>query len=281
MSGLLGFDLYGKSDVRVTKVTRGGGVHDLVEISVDVTLYGKFADSYFTGDNSKVIATDSIKNTVYALAKDHPLDSIDGFAAHLAGHFKNTYPQVKAAEVRIRQHPWQRLGVAGKPHPHAFISGGSELRTCQAAAFADRTDVAAGLTDLLVLKTTDSAFEGFVRDEFTTLKDTSDRIFATRVTADWPYVAENVDYNAAYGSIRTALLETFSTHMSLSVQQTLYAMGQAALRVCDAIGGIRITMPNKHRILVDLKPFGRENDNEIFVWTDEPYGNITGHITRS
>lgn len=274
-------DSYGKSDVRVTRVIRHGRQHELVEMSVDVELRGDFKDTYLIGDNRKIVATDSMKNTVYVFAKNHPLDSIESFAISLADHFTGTYRQVESATVRVRQSSWKRIKVKARPHPHAFISGGNELRTCSAERAGRRRIVSGGLTNLLVLKTTDSAFRDFVRDGYTTLKDADDRIFATSVTAEWNYTKPNGDFNAAFGTIRSALLETFARHKSLSVQQTLYAMGEAALKRCKAIRDIGIRMPNKHRILVDLKPFGLKNDNDVFVWTDEPYGNIFGYLERS
>ncbi len=268
---------YGKSDVRVTKVIRRGDRHELVELSVDVTLEGDFDATYLSGDNSIIVATDSMKNTVYALAKDHALDSIESFGTDLARHFVRKYAQVRAARVDVRQHPWGRIGI----HPHAFVSAGNELRTCAVSATHSSVTVTGGLRDLLLLKTTDSAFTGFVRDEFTTLKETDDRIFATSVTAAWRYTGVEVDFDAAHRSIRAALLDTFASHVSLSVQQTLYAMGEAALSICAQVSDIEIMMPNKHRLLVNLAPIGRANDNEIFVWTDEPYGQIYGRIERS
>jgi urate oxidase len=274
-------DSYGKSDIRVTKVIRRRGRHDLVEISVDVALQGQFQQTYLTGDNQNVVATDSMKNTVYALAAEHPLDSIESFALDLVAHFLKKYSQVTAASATIRQHNWQRISRGGKLHRHAFISGGSELRHCNATGSADAHKIVGGLSDMVVLKTTDSGFAGFVRDEFTTLKETDDRIFATAVSATWTYSRTRVDYNRAFNAIREALLETFAHHESLSVQQTLYAMGKAALKRCAAIESIDITMPNRHRILVNLEPFGLKNENEIFVWTDEPYGEIYGSIARS
>ena len=274
-------DSYGKSDIRVTKVIRRRSRHDLLEMSVDVALQGQFQQTYLTGDNRDVVATDSMKNTVYALAGEHPLESIESFALDLVAHFLKKYRQVTAASATIRQQNWQRISHGGKLHPHAFTSGGGELRHCNATASANNHRIVGGLSDLMVLKTTDSAFAGFVRDEFTTLKETDDRIFATAVSATWTYSRTRVDYNRAFNAIRDALLETFAQHKSLSVQQTLYAMGRAALKRCSAIESIDITMPNKHRILVNLEPFGVKNENEVFVWTDEPYGEIYGSIARS
>jgi urate oxidase len=272
---------YGKNNVRVTKVIRRGARHELMEFSVDIQLHGDFIESYTNGDNSKIIATDSMKNTVYVVAKENDFQSIEEFAVVLAEHFPRTYPQVKATRVDIRQQSWNRIPVSGVPHEHSFVSGGSELHTCSALVPGrGAAVVTGGLTDLLVLKTTNSAFKGFVTDRYRTLKDTDDRIFATSVTATWTFSNNKADFVAAHERARTALLEMFATHMSFSVQQTMYEMAKAALAAAPEIADIRLRLPNKHRILVNLQPFGLENKNEVFVWTDEPYGDINLELRR-
>jgi urate oxidase len=193
-----------------------------------------------------------------------------------------TYRQVNYVRAGIWQARWKRINVRGKPHPHAFINAGNERRVCTVTQErGHQIGVGVALHDLLVLKTTDSAFSDFVRDEYTTLQDTDDRIFATQINAWWAYGARRPDFNMAFDQVRSALIETFATHKSDAVQQTLYAMGQAALRRCKAVTDIRISLPNKHRLLVNLKPFGVENRNEVFVWTDEPFGSIQGYLKRS
>jgi urate oxidase len=277
---------YGKSNVRLTKVTRRADRHDLTEVSINITLTGDFERSYIHGDNSSVVATDSMKNTVYVLAKTHPLDSPESFAHHLAQHFVKTYAQVKGAEVSIEQSAWRRIDVAGRPHPTAFESTGAELRL--GSAYVGHRDtppapllLQGGLAKLLVLKTTDSAFTGFVRDAYTTLPETRDRILATEVSAMWTYDNDRKgDYNAAFAAIRTALLETFARHKSDAVQQTLYDMGVAALAAEPSTSRIHLHMPNKHRVPFNLKPFGTEFENDIFVTTSEPSGEISALIER-
>jgi urate oxidase len=275
---------YGKSNVRLTKVTRLADRHELTELSVDITLTGEFERSYTHGDNSSVIATDSMKNTVYVLSKNHPVDSPESFALHLAEHFVKTYAQVKRAEVQIEQSAWRRIEVAGHPHPTAFESAGAELRL--GSAWADereappRRQVHGGLAKLLVLKTTDSAFSGFVRDQFTTLPETTDRVLATEVSATWKFSDAGAAYNAAFANIRTVLLETFARHKSDAVQQTLYDMGVAALAAEPSISDIQLHMPNKHRVPFNLKPLGMEFENDIFVTTAEPSGEISARIER-
>ncbi len=249
---------------------------------MDIRLEGDFADSYKTGDNRKIVATDSMKNTVYVLAKENNFSSVEDFALLLCRHFTSTYPQVKTAAADIRETKWDRIEVGNRPHPHAFVAGGSEQRTCRVRldAKSAKADLTGGIADLQVLKTAESEFFGFVSDRYRTLKDAHDRIFATTVDAQWPYGSESSDFNADFAAIRAALLETFATHHSLAVQQTLLAMGGAALAACPAIQSIELNMPNQHRIPFNLQPFGLENNNEIFVPTDEPFGMISGVVRR-
>jgi urate oxidase len=273
---------YGKSDVRLTKVTRHpDGRHDLKELSVGIQLHGDFARCYTHGDNSSIVPTDTMKNTVYALARSHPIDAVEDFADLLARHFLDSFDHVARAVVQVSDVLWERLAINGQPHEHSFVGGSSERRTCSLSV--DRTDatrVESGIDGLVVLKTTKSGFVGFIHDKFTTLKETTDRIFATRITARWEYYDGTHDWNRCHQRTRRALLDIFATHDSLAVQQTLYAMGEAALAACDQIKRIKLTMPNQHHLLVNLQPFGLDNANEIFVPTDEPFGLISGTIAR-
>jgi urate oxidase len=275
---------YGKSSVRLTKVIRRADRHDLVELNVNIMLHGDFARSYTHGDNTGIVATDSMKNTVYVLAKKHPIDSPEAFALHVADHFLASYPQVSVAEVNLSQSSWQRISVAGQPHPTAFASGGAEMRIAKAAVHRsgnNRRHIQGGLDDLLILKTTDSGFIGFVRDRFTTLPETTDRILATVLSADWTFKDDSADFNRAFGGIRTAMLEAFAQHKSLAVQQTLHAMAEAALDTEPAIVAIELRMPNKHRVPFNFKPFGLEFEQDIFITTDEPSGQISAKLQRS
>jgi urate oxidase len=275
MSGRLSDYSYGKSRVRLTKVTRHADHHDLAELTVAIQLEGDFAESWITGDNSRIVATDTMKNTVYALAREHALSDPESFALTLAGHFLERNNHVSRALVEIVEEPWTRL------HPHAFVGGGCGRRTVQVDLSRGGRSVAAGIEGLMLLKTTDSAFRGFLRDEYTTLPETDDRIFATELTTRWQYGRDPADWNAAHASVRRALLETFAQHQSLAVQQTLYDMGLAALDACAEVGEIRLSMPNRHRLLMDLSRFGQDNPNMIFVATDEPHGLIHGTVRRA
>jgi len=280
MSAKLARHSYGKSDVRLTKVIRRGAHHELLEFSVDVSLEGDFSRSYTHGDNSTIVATDSMKNTVYVLAKEKEFNSPEAFAVQLAEHFVGTYPQVTTASISVRQSNWARINVDGKPHDHAFVCGGADLRSATVTSTGKHTQVTGGVIDLLILKTTQSAFKGFVTDRYRTLKDADDRIFATKVSAHWSYFKPVADYAATGEAVRSLLLKTFATHMSYAVQETMFEMGNAVLAAVPEINRVVLNLPNKHRIPVNLQPFGLTNDNDIFVWTDEPFGNISAVVER-
>ena len=284
MSVKLTHNSYGKSAVRLTKVVRHGTIHDLFEITAAIQLEGDFEAAYREGDNSSVIATDTIKNTVYVLAKENDFKSIEEFSLILARHFLKTYAHVGKATVELTQAAFNRIIVKGMPqgHGHAFTSAGPQLRYAQ--AIASRTPpaetIAGGVRELVVLKTTASEWRDFHSDRYRTLKDTRDRIMATKVDATWTYNATVADYAAAAKSIDTAILTTFATQYSLGVQQTLQAMGEAALAACGAIDSITFELPNLHRIPFNLEPFNLKFENDVYVATDEPYGMIKGTIER-
>jgi urate oxidase len=274
----LSWNRYGKSRIRLVKVRRSRDPHELVDLTIDVQLEGAFETVYVAGDNGACVATDTMKNTVYAMARQHPIDHAETFGSALADHFL-AKPSVSRARIRIIEQPWGRLSSGGRPHPHAFVQAGAEHWTAMVTRDAGGTEIVSGLANLVVLKTTDSAFSGFPRDEYTTLPDTADRIMATSMTAAWTYGPETSDFSAR-ARVRRALVETFAAHVSRSVQHTLYAMGQAALAACADVTAITLTLPNRHHLLVDLTPFGLDNPNEIFVATDQPYGLIEATIRR-
>jgi urate oxidase len=278
--GMLVQNSYGKSHVRLTKLSRRPDRHELRELSVEIHLEGKFEDTFTTGDNSLVVATDSMKNIVYVLGAKHDFDCIESFAKILAAHFLQQYQQVEAVSVSVTEELWQRIVLDGKPHQHAFFGAGAEKRSVNLKATRAGTAIESGIDNLCVVKTTNSAFLGFIRDSYTTLPDCSDRIFGTSVSARWLQEDQSSDFDTCYHAVRQAVLEIFATHVSLSVQQTLHEIAQTSLERCPSIKAITLTMPNQHRIPFNLEPFGLENRNEIFITTDEPYGLISASIAR-
>ncbi len=272
---------YGKSRVRLTKIIRRGDNHDIKELNINIQMQGEFDRAFLNGDNSQIIATDSMKNTVYVLAAKNEFDSIEQFARILAGHFIKAYKHVSAVTIEIEEDLWQRVVVDGKAHPHAFFGAGGEKRWCEVRTDRKSETVSSGIRDLRVVKTTASEFWGFIRDEYTTLPEVRDRIFGTAIASTWVFDNAGHDFNLCYEKIRSAIIEIFATNYSLSVQQTLYEAGQTALNRCGSVQSINLTMPNQHRIPFNLEPFKLENTNQIFVTTDEPYGLISATISRT
>ena len=273
---------YGKSGIRLVKVVRREGRHDLRDLTVAVRFDGGYEDAHVKGDNAAVLPTDTMKNTVYALAKDRLEGSIESFGLALCAHFLEAAPACSKVTVQIAEHAWERLSAAGAPHPHAFLRGGSERRLAETSrSRGGAAAVEAGISDMTILKSGNSGFEGFLKDRFTTLPEVRDRIFATVVEARWSYSAADLDFDRSFDRARQALLETFAVHESASVQHTLSAMGEAVLAAIPEIASIRLSLPNKHHLLVDLSRFGMENANEVFIATDEPYGLIEATIRRS
>jgi urate oxidase len=280
MAARLGDNSYGKSRVRLFRVTRHGARHDVADLTVDVALDGRFEAVHLEGDNAAVLPTDTMRNTVYALAKRHPVEPVEGFGRALVEHFLGASAEAEQVRIRIARHGWGRIDVGGEPHPHSFVRASGERRMAWVSGDREAVRYEAGVEEMEVLKTTRSAFEGYVKDEYTTLPETKDRIFATVVSARWGYDREPADFDAAFDAVRGALLATFAGHDSRSVQQTLFAMGAAALEAVPEVSEVRLSLPNRHHLLFDIGRFGLENPNEVFVPTSEPYGLIEATIVR-
>ena len=275
-------DGYGKSAIRLFTVARDGGRHDVRDLEVATWLEGAFERAYVSGDNSAVLPTDTMKNTVYALARRHGVAARETFAALVARRLLAACAAAARARVTIAERTWDRIPVDGRPDEQAFERGGTERRL--ATVTVERSGgetVEAGVDDLHVLKSGRSGFSGFPRDEYTTLKATDDRIFATAVSACWRYDAGVDAVGGVWVDVRRALVETFAMHESKSVQHTLYAMAESVLARCPLVTGIRVTMPNRHHLLADLSPFGLDNPNAVFVVTDAPYGLIEAAVSRA
>ena len=282
MSIVLGDNQYGKAETHVVRITRSGAdgtAHEIKDLNVSVALSGDFAASHLEGDNSNVLPTDTQKNTVFAFAQQ-PIGEIEDFALRLARHFVGEFAPIYRARVSIEEYPWARISVGGKPHPHAFVQSGSEKRTATVTCTDDAAWVVSGISDLVVLKSTGSEFHGYIKDRFTTLPETRDRILATSVVARWRHSGTQVDWARSFAETRRILLETFAVKHSLALQQTLYAMGEAVLKARPEVVEMKLSMPNRHHFAVDLSPFHLANENEVFYASDRPYGLIEGTVAR-
>jgi len=294
MAITLGPNQYGKAETRVVRVYRNGGPHEIRDLNVSTLLRGEFADAHTRGDQASVLPTDSQKNTCFAFAKEKGIGEIEDYALDLAHHFVNDIRPVTAARVEVEEYRWERVSVAGQPHPHTFVRACEDVRTTAVTVSQEprvqRTWIVSGLKDLVLLKSTGSEFAGFLKDRYTTLAETHDRILATSLTASWRY-----DLNAprrgyarprpkswdeAHAQIRQILIERFAVLHSLALQQTLFAMGREVLAARDDVAEIRLSAPNRHHFLADLAPFGLDNPGEVFHAADRPYGLIQCAVQR-
>jgi len=277
----LGENRYGKSRVRLSRITRHGGHHEFNEWTVRVLLEGDFEASFTKADNSRILPTDTMKNTVYSVARGSRAATIEMFAMELGDYLLNNHPQISKATVEVKEKAWERLIVDRVPDPTTFKLGGPEVQTVSAVREKDGAwSITSGVDGLEILKTTKSAFTGYIKDKLTTLKPATDRIFGTRATVTWDYAVAEPDYAEVRAKIVAALLKEFAKHDSMSVQHTLFDMGKAALEAAQEIARIKLTMPNLHHLLADLSPFGQDNPNHIFVPIDEPHGTIEATIER-
>ena len=271
---------YGKSHIRLVQVRRRGTQHSLTDLTVGVRFEGDYGPSYSDGDNRDVLPTDTMKNTVYAFAGRGPIGEPERFGLALCRHFLEGNPSLITVRIDLTDHAWHPVAIGGRDHGHAFMQRGPDTRTATIQCTRDRDMVGAGIADLVIIKTAQSAFTDFRRDAFTTLAETTDRLLATSLTATWHYAEDDLPFDTLYASVRQTLLAAFAEHDSRSVQHTLHAMGAAVLDAIDAVTAIRLVMPNRHHLPVDLTPFGLVNRNEVFVATAEPYGLIEATLAR-
>lgn len=289
---------YGKDNVRILKVDRdpSTGIQTCTEMTVCVLLSGDIETSYTQADNSVVVATDSTKNTIHILAKTTPVNPPELFAATLATHFPKTYKHIHETHVKIITHRWTRLDVDGKPHPHSFFRDGVETRNVEAHfSRSGGLTLRSAIVGLHVLKSTGSQFHGFVRDEFTTLKETWDRILSTEVDAVWEWrkfkdledvksVAAEGRFDKAWELARYVTLKTFCEDNSASVQATMYKMCEQILEKAPGVEHVEYSLPNKHYFEIDLSWHkGLKNtgkDAEVYAPQSNPNGLIKCRVSR-
>jgi urate oxidase len=294
MPMVLGQNQYGKAETRVVRVRRDTGRHEVKDLSVGVALSGDLSDTHFTGGNDKVLPTDTMKNTVFAFAREHGIDSAESYGVRLARHFVESQPSITRARIRIEEYPWNRITSADPRNrfvgsdeiQHSFARDGGEIRTSEIVWEDGRAQVISGLKDLVVMNTTSSEFRGYVRDRYTTLAEAWDRILATRVCARWRFshdatdASPEPDWERSYAQVRRHLLEAFAETYSYSLQQTLFAMADRVLTMRHEVDEVRLSLPNKHHFLVDMEPMGIKNDKEVYYAADRPYGLIEGTVHR-
>ncbi len=272
---------YGKGRVRVMRVDRSGDRHEVRELTIQAMLEGGFAAAYTAGDNAAVVATDTIKNIAYIVARENIGACAEEYAGKLAARFLDRYPQVERATVRTAETKWTRATLGGAEHPHTFTLDANGTPTVALTAGRDgRVEVVSGIAGYTFMKSTESGWVGYVMDEYTTLPETRDRIAATAMDAAWTWRPPPADYPAANARILSTMLEVFGTTYSHGVQDSLHRMGEAALAAVPELATVSMACPNKHYIPFNLDRFGLSGDNMVFVATDEPYGQIECTVGR-
>ncbi|BEP11862.1 urate oxidase [Acidothermaceae bacterium B102] len=272
---------YGKDGVRLVKVVRDGATHAVHDLTIRIWLEGDFSGAYLEGDNSTSLPTDTMRSTCYLVAQDTSLADIERYAKAVLARLLSVVPACTTANAELVEHSWTRLAPGGVDHPHAFRGAAGVATALVSLSRGAAAVVTSGLDELLLLKTTDSEYQGFLTDDYTVLRPTDDRIMATSVTASWTWREVPASYADARRRVQTAFETVFATTYSKAVQQTLYLMAEAALAEVPEIGQVRLTLPNRHHVTVDFTPFGRTNVNEIFVVLDRPFGLIEGTVGRS
>ncbi|MFJ8591074.1 factor-independent urate hydroxylase [Streptomyces sp. NPDC093598] len=293
MPTILGQNQYGKAENRVVKITRDGATHHIKDLNVSVALSGDMDEVHYSGSNANVLPTDTTKNTVYAFAKEHGIESAEQFGIHLARHFVTSQEPIHRARIRIEEYAWERIeasdatsqSIGADEVKHSFVRKGQEVRLTQITYDGEKWEVVSGLKDLVVMNSTDSEFWGYVKDKYTTLKEAYDRILATEVSGRWRFNWTDDEqrmphWEKSYEQVKKHMLQAFAETYSLSLQQTLYQMGSRIINNRSEIDEVRFSLPNKHHFLVDLEPFGLKNDNEVYYAADRPYGLIEATILR-
>jgi urate oxidase len=277
---VLGPNQYGKEEIRLVRLTRGATSHQIRDLTVSVALTGDMTEAHLTGDNAAVLPTDTQKNTVYAFAAEYGIGPLEAFALRLARHFVESQASIGTARVSIAEHGWDPVGGTG----HSFARRGGETRTAVVSYDGRTAWAVSGLAGLTLLNSAGSEFHGYIKDRFTTLAETTDRILATDVSARWRHTAVPLDgggdWDGSHAAAREHLIEAFAQTHSLSLQQTLYAMGQRVLAHRPEIAEVRLSLPNRHHFTVDLTPFGLPNPGEVLYAADRPYGLIEGTVLR-
>ncbi len=274
MAIIMGDNQYGKAENRVVRIFRDNPRHEIRDLNVSTSLRGPFEPAHTVGDQSMLLPTDTQKQMTFVHAKTKPGDSIEEYSLELARHFVHDIAPVEGARIEIEEYAWERAVIDGVEHDHSWTRRGPEIRTAAITVDATGEYVIGGIKDLVLLKSTGSEFHGFLKDEFTILPETDDRIMATSLVAKWRFGTVDVDWEAVYPAVKAIVIREFATLQSLALQQTLWTIGKAVLEQFPEIVEMRMSAPNKHHFDYDLGQFGIENNKEVFIAADRPYGLI-------
>ncbi|MET0446741.1 MAG: factor-independent urate hydroxylase [Pseudorhodoplanes sp.] len=272
---------YGKGRVRIMRVHRDGDKQDVSQLSLKVMLEGDFGRAYTDADNSTSTSTDTIKNIVNVTARENTALQAEPFCQVLAQRYLDLYPQAVSVTITAHETKWARLVIDGAPHPHSFVRDDNGKPFVELHATRDGVTMSSGLDNFVFMKSTQSGWENYYTDKYSTIQPTNDRIAATSMVASWTWSGTPADYKATNARILEVLLKEFATTYSPSVQNSLYRMGEKALAAVPEISEISMACPNLHFILMNLSGFGLDNNNDVFLPTEEPHGQIECTVGRS
>ncbi len=271
---------YGKGRVRIMRIRRDGDRQDVSQLNVKAMIEGDFARAYTDADNSTSVSTDTIKNVVNIVARENTGLSTEEFCVVLSQKYLETYPQISGVKITAHETKWTRLSIDGTPHPHSFLLDSNGKPFVEVAATRDGMAMSSGIDGFTFMKSTQSGWENFYKDKYSTIQPTADRMCATSMVASWKWTGKPASYTAANKTILDTLLKVFATTYSPSVQNSLYHMGEAALAAVPEISEISMACPNIHFILMNLSAFGMDNNNDVFLPTDDPHGQIECTVGR-
>ena len=191
--------------------------HEIRDLNVSTALRGDFAAAHLAGDQASVLPTDTQKNTCFAYAKEHGVGEIEEYALALARHFVDRH---RVGEPRPTSRSTS-TGGSGSASPARSTRTRSSGPATRCARLPWSIDDARSTRSSLMGYFRDqgpgraqvdrSEFTGFLKDRYTTLAETTDRILATSLTARWRYAAADVPWDEAFGQVRQILLERFAT----------------------------------------------------------------------
>jgi urate oxidase len=271
---------YGKGRVRVMRVDRSGGQHEVRELDIKVMVEGDFARAYTNADNSRLLSTDTMKNVVNVVAREQLGLDKELFCGAVADKLFECYRQIEAVTLSAAETKWNRLSFAGRSHPHSFVLDANGKPSVVMKATRTTRSISSGITGFTFMKSTGSGWDNFARDPYTTLVETKDRICATSMDASWTWSQTPADYPGANERILSTMIEVFATTYSAGVQDSMYRMGEAALAATPEVSSINLACPNKHYLPINLSSFDLDNANQVFVPTDEPHGQIECTVAR-
>ena len=273
---VLGKNQYGKAQNHVVRVHRDTDRHVIRDLVVTSQLRGDFEAVHTEGDNGHCVPTDTQKNTVFAFAQKYGITSPEELLLKLSDHFTSEFDWVSGGRWAADEHAWDRINA----NDHCFVQNKQEVRTAVLVTDGDQKTVISGFKDLTVLKSTESGFEGYPKDQYTTLPETTDRIMSTDVATRWRYNTTDVDFDAVYEDVKKIILDKFTDHYSRALQETLYLMGKAVIEAHPEIDEIKFSCPNKHHFVYDLGFCDLPNNNETHYAADRPFGLIEATVQR-